>query len=240
MKVQSLQEGEAVEFFGPDSLLPVDQKCSFTIERLESAAHVNVKERAVRWVRTYHLKKTRDAHEGPDHWFEVTGCPAGECVRASDGSGGYAFRTLEDHRGNLVHFVSFGSRLVVGQKIVLILEFVTRRMETEDKLLLIGETPPLHKSFFLRTDHGYAVAIDAFELTVTASDGRVTGAWPRTLSERASDNTVRFAKRGLRPYEVLTPLVHIEAGSKRTALVVRALGTFALGVAASLLATVIL
>lgn len=218
------------EFFAPGSLLPVATLCNFRIQRLIAEVIVDPKRRSARWKKTYHLEKVRDVHPSNDHWIEVTGCPSGKLDRAYDGGNGYAFSPSRDAKNNLNHRIDFGTKLEIGSKPILTLEFTTETLEAEDKLLLISKTQPLHKSFLFRYDQGYSVECDILELLIKVSGGRILGAWPRALSQNPESDQVKFIKQKMRPYEVVTPLVHIETGSRRWALVIQAGVTLALGV----------
>jgi len=236
MPATTIKQTQEKEFFGSSSLIPVASKCNFTILRLESKAVINVAKRVASWTKIYHLRKVQIAHVGNDHWFEVTGCPDGKFLDAQKGNGGYAFTSIKDTRDNLIYRVDLGRELAIGEELVLTLNFCTAAMEQENKLIDISSTWPFFQSMLFRYDQGYSVQCDVLQFTVEVAGGNITGAWPRALCVTCEKTIVQFKKVNLRPYEVLTPLVYIERGSRRKALIAQGIGTFLLGIGASYVA----
>lgn len=239
MALPTIQQERDREFFAPSSLLPVASKCSFTIQRLESKATLDLGKKVVTLRKAYHLKKVQVAHEGDDHWFEVTGCPKGEFVSATGGNGGYAFTTMRDGRDNLVHRVELGRAFAVGEEFVLTVEYRSAGLEIENKLIELSSSWPHFRSALFRYDQGYSIHCDVLEFTVEVIGGHIVGAWPRALCTPHSSTIIHFKKPDLRPYEVVTPLVHVERGSRRQAQVLQWIVAFLLGVASSYVAGLI-
>ncbi len=239
MSIERVEQAALVEFFAAPSLLPVASKCSFEIRRLACRAHFELSTRTLRWEKTYLLTKVRSAHPGNDQWFEVTGCPAGRMVSAMSDGRGLAWSTSHDMRGNLVHRIELGAEFRVASNVDVALVFEVMQLEKEDKLLDVGSGYFLHRSVFLRLEQGYSVKCGELVMAVHAEGGRISGAWPRALFAPKGESDAEFRKTDLRPYEVVTPFVHIERGSRRRALVVQGLATFLLGICASLVAALI-
>jgi hypothetical protein len=234
-----LGQAQAVEFFAPGSLLPVANKCSFVLRGVRARAVLDLPTRAVHWTKEYDLEKAHSAHTGNDQWFEVTGCPEGQIDAATSTNMGFAFESLLDTRDNLVHRIDFGRQLAVGETLSVRITFVTRGLGQEEKLIKIGSTTPFHSAFLFRYDQGYSVQCDALSLTVDILGGRVADAWPRAIITEQGTQRVVFRKTPVRPYEVVTPLVHVQRGSEALSRVIQATATFLLGVSASLVAQLV-
>ena len=236
MATNRIDQVQTTEFFAHPSLLPVASKCNFTILRLQSTVQVDISKRSATWTKNYSLKKVASAHSGNDQWFEVTGCPAGDLRNATEDNVGFAFESLRDNRDNVVHRIDFGRVIHMEEEVSLTIEFVTSSLESENKLIDIASEWPFFQSMFFRFDQGYSVPCSALELEIRVTGGRISGAWPNALCSARTSTAVHFKKVDLRPYEVVTPFVHVEKGSRRNARIAQGIGTFILGVGASYVA----
>jgi hypothetical protein len=109
-------------------------------------------------------------------------------------------------------------------------------MESENKLIDIASDGSFFKSVLFRYDQCYPVHCDVLELNIEVMGGRISGAWPNAICTVRNKTKVQFRKLDIRPYEVVTPLVHIEKGSRWKARIAQGIVTFLLGVGASYLA----
>ncbi|MCF8177528.1 MAG: hypothetical protein K9J74_03390 [Sulfuritalea sp.] len=230
MNYQRLSNSKFRELFSPASMLPTSDKSSFEIDDLRISIQFDTKTRIATWTKSYSLSKVRDAHEGDDWWWEVTGCPGGKILHAKGDQNGYGYETFLDERSNLVHWIDLRKRYPIGTQLALVVELETSGHEKEDKLLVM-ERVLFFKKFLFRYDLGYSCPVAAFAMRFKASNGTIVQAWPRQLSNPTSGTEVEITKPdGLRARQVFSPLIQIESGSRIFAKATQLVGSFLGGV----------
>ena len=230
-----IEDSDYKDIFASTSYLPDSNRSNFEIRDLEISVVFNARTREAEWVKEYTLEKVRNNHQNNDQWWEVTGCPEGKFLYARrDPSYGYADEGYLDKKGNILYRIDMRENFPVGTKTKLIVSFITRNHEAEDKLLEMEKAAYFRKYLF-RYDFGYSVPIDKFTMKVSVINGSIKAAWPKILSQVLNNTVAIYNKTdGLRAREIFTPLIQIEHGNKSLATIYEMRGAVLIGLITSL------
>ncbi len=214
MDCQRLSNSRFRDLFSSASMLPNSERSSFEIDDLDLSIQFDAKTGVAAWTKRYKLRKVRDAHDGDDWWWEVTGCPTGGMLHAKGDLAGYGYETYLDERSNLVYWIDLRKKHPIGTQLSLEIKLETSTHEKEDKLLLMEKVFFFRKLMF-RYDFGYSCPVNTFSMHFTVLNGVIVQAWPRQLATlRSGTEVVISTQAGLRSRQVFSPLIQIESGSK--------------------------
>lgn len=240
--IQPVSESLYHKMFDSPSMLPSTDHSNFEILQLEMKLTFNIKSQIATWEKNYRLKKVRESNPNTDQFWEVTGCPRGKMIFASDGNScGYGYEAFLDKRENLLYRIDLIKRFPLNSLVELSVKYEMENLEHENKLIEI-ESGWFYKNLILRYDFGYSIPIKSIRLGIEVEGGIIKNAWPKALAEdiKSNSRSIQFLKSdGLRPREIFSPLVQIVSGSKLRAVTIREIKGFIIGVAASIIAAII-